>query len=543
MRPVSNLMRSTLQEMRKFASQLGLRRLLVMGGVGAALLLGLAFLASRGGGDGRMGFLFTDLEPAAAQSIAEKLKGKGVDFTLSPDGSAVLAPVDQLPALRMEMAADRLGGKIGYEILDEEEPFGVSSSRARMNETRAIEGELARSINSLDQVQAARVHIVMPERELFASAPRKASAAVTLKTGSRLPPETVQSIRSLVSSAVPDLLASAVSVVDQRGTLLARGGEEGISASGDIDAQQTATEARMRSQIETMLEPIVGAGRVRAEVAAVLERDRTRQEADTFDPDQQVIGHQVTVESNDQSDASAPGAEGATVSTQLPDANQAIAGGSNETQRSARAETSEDTTFQNSRTRTVSERAPGKVERLSVAVMVDGGEKGLTPAQIAKFTRLVEGAVGFDAARGDNVVVEGMRFTGPAADDVPSTGILGIQPAQILDFLKWAALAAGLAVAAWFLRGRLRPAEPMMPGNHPAELPAPVEQGLLPEGDAARQLEAPADARGELALLDQDIALAEADGSIRQSALKRIGDAIARSPIESTAIVRQWMNA
>src|SRR5690349_21275733 len=126
-----------------------------MGAVAAALLIGLAFLAMPGSA-GPMGYLFTDLEPAQAQAIADKLQGQGVPFQLSADGTAVMAPQDQLPALRMSLAGDRLGGKVGYEVLDAEQPFATSASREKLNETRAIEGELSRSIKSLDLVTRAR---------------------------------------------------------------------------------------------------------------------------------------------------------------------------------------------------------------------------------------------------------------------------------------------------------------------------------------------------------------------------------------------------
>ncbi len=118
---------------------------MIMGGVAAALLLVLGALALRGPSE-QMGFLFTDLEPAAAQAITEKLKAQDVPFQISADGTSVMAPQERLAELRIGLAAEQLGGKIGYEALDEEEPFGVSASRAKLNETRAIEGELARSI-------------------------------------------------------------------------------------------------------------------------------------------------------------------------------------------------------------------------------------------------------------------------------------------------------------------------------------------------------------------------------------------------------------
>ena len=220
----------------------------------------------------------------------------------------------------MAMAGDRLGGKIGYEVLDQEEPFGVSASRAKLNETRAIEGELSRSIQTLQNVTAARVHIVMPERAMFATSATKATAAVTVKTRSRLPAEAVQSIRYLVSSSVPELSPEAVSIVDQSGALLARAGDAATGSGSTADERQAQVEGRMRDEIEALLSPIVGQGKVRAEVSAEIDRDQTQEESEVYDPDKQVVAHVVTVAGKDQANETNAAPAVASVATQLPDA-------------------------------------------------------------------------------------------------------------------------------------------------------------------------------------------------------------------------------
>lgn len=537
--------------LRNFITQMGPRRLMLMGGVALALLVGLSVLALRSPSS-EMGYLYTDLDPSAAQAISEKLRAQNVPFQISADGTSIMAPAAKLAELRMAMASEKLGGKIGYEVLDAEEPFGVSSSRAKMNETRAVEGELARSIESLERVARARVHIVMPERAMFAAEPRKATAAVTVKTSGRLTGEAVQSIRYLVSSAVPELAPESVSVVDQSGALLARAGEGGDAAGSQIEERQAAVEARLRQQIEAMIEPIVGVGKVRAEVSALLDRDQTREEAELYDPDTQVIARQVTVESSDQSDENQAAADGATVATQLPEADGAITGNGGDSRRSARNETSEDITFQNSRTQRLSVRNPGKVNRLTVAVMVDGGEKGLPQPQVQRLTRLVENAVGFDAERGDSVIVESMAFA--TAEDMESSESalpFGITADQLFGFLKLLLIG----VVGLFALRMLRPARPdaaplLLPASEedPA-LSAPESAEMLAlatraaDGDeqAMQQLEALRE--NEQPMLDQEIALAQVDGRIKLSALRRIGDAISSNPTESASVIRQWMNA
>jgi flagellar M-ring protein FliF len=530
-----------LNGLRNFVAALGPRKLMIMGGVALALLIGLGAIAMRGSSS-EMGFLYTDLDPEAAQAISEKLKGQGVPFTLSADGTAIAAPVDKLPELRMAMASERLGGKIGYAVLDAEEPFGVSSSRARLNETRAIEGELSRSIESLDRVDKARVHIVMPERAMFAAESRKATAAVTLKAQGRLPREAVQAIRYLVASAVPELSPDSVSIVDQSGALLARAGEEGGLGVSDMEERQASEEARLRSQIETMIEPIVGQGKVRAEVAVALDRDQTREEADVFDPDKQVIAHQVTVESNDQNNEKDAGAQGATVSTQLPDSQNAINGDGGDSRQSARNENSEDTTFENSRVHKVSVRTPGKVSRVTVAVMVDGGARGLPAPQIQRLTRLVENAVGFDAERGDSVVVESMPFAAVDLLDGERGGLpFGLTGGNLLNLVEILVLVGAALFAVRMLRPKVDEEAERQLALSAAQAEQIALEGRAAEGDpeAIQMLEA----QDEFPQLDQEIALAQVDGRIRLSALRKIGDAIAASPAESASVIRQWMNA
>ncbi|MET1754367.1 flagellar basal-body MS-ring/collar protein FliF [Novosphingobium sp. RD2P27] len=532
-----------MNALREFVDKIGTRRLAVMGGVAAALLVGLAYLGLRAGAP-QMAYLYTDLDPSSAQTIVERLQAENVPFQLSADGTAVMAPQDRLAELRMGMATERLGGKIGYAVLDEEEPFGVSSSRARLNETRAVEGELSQSIQSLENVVNARVHIVMPERAIFAAEPRRATAAVTVKTRGRLSGESVQAIRYLVSSSVPELSPESVSIIDQTGALLARAGEAGAASGGDADERQQAVEAKLRQEIEQLLEPIVGAGKVRAQIAATIDRDQTREEASVVDPDRQAIARQVTVESTNASNENDAGAETASVAEQLPDANAVPPAAGGDTRRSQSNETSEDTTFENTRTNTVRVRSPGAVTRLTVAVMVDGGEGGLSQPQLQRLQRLVENAVGFDAERGDSVVVEGMPFSAVDAAAAQDGFFSNLPTDQIFSVLKLLILAAVALFAVRMLRPRY---ERRLAGdeNGQAALPAPEEGQLALSADGesldgSMTLPAPGGVQSQL---EQEVALAEVDGRVKLSAIRRIGEAVTASPAEAASVIRQWMAA
>lgn len=536
---------AALEAIKNLVTQLGTKRLALMGGVAFALLAALTVVAMTSS-KSNMGYLYTDLDPAAASTITEKLKAQNVPYTLSADGTAIMAPEDKLAQLRMSMAGEKLGGKIGYEVLDEEQPFGVSASRAKMNETRAIEGELAKSIQTIQNVTAARVHIVMPERAMFANESRKATAAVTVKTKGHMGSEQIAAIRYLVSSSVPELSPDSVSVVDQTGALLARAGDPDTAGAADADERQQAVEGKLRDEIEALLQPIVGEGKVRAEVSAQIDRDQTREESNVYDPDKQVVARQVSVETGDQNKESDAGPQTTSVANQLPDAkaNPAAPGSSRQ---SASNQTSEDTTYSNSSTKTVTLRAPGKVTRLTVAVMVDGGPKGLPTDQIQRLQRLVENAVGIDTQRGDSVVVESMPFSAVPVEEGKESIFSKLPMDKIWTFLQLALIAGVGLLALRMLKPRPEalPIEPEMTAleaqQQAEEIRLLTERAADGDPEAIEQLEHMAPS--ETALLDQEIALAQVDGRIKLSALKRIGSAIAASPPEAASVIRQWMNA
>lgn len=531
-----------MNAIQNFLRQIGTRRMYLMGGVAMLLLVMLGFLAVRGTSSD-MDFLYTDLDPSAAQSIATKLSAQGVNYQLSGDGTAILAPREQLSQLRMSMAGDQMGGKIGYEVLDSATPFGLSAAREKIDETRAIEGELARSISTLESVANARVHIVMPERALFATEGRKATAGVTLRTRGPISAENIQAIRYLVSASIPELAPESVSIIDQTGRLLARAGEAG---AGQTDELQAATEARLREQIESLLEPIVGQGKVRAEVAAEIDRDQRREESQVFDPDKQVIAHQVTVENGDQSQENDGSVDGASVSNQLPDAT-ANAGGGGSGRRSNSNETSEDTTYENSRTNIVSVRQPGAVKRLTVAVMVDGGAKGLPAAQIQRMTRLVQNAVGYSAERGDNVAVESMAFSQPDEMADMNSILSSLPMDHIFTVLKLIVIGAIGLFALRMMRTRggndlgTRPVD----GGEPVRIAADAGVGSaspLQIPGSATQAALASDAPSHMAQIDHEIALSQVEGGIKASSLRRIGETVTANPAESVSVIRQWMN-
>src|SRR5437763_16240212 len=212
------------------------------------------------------------------------------------------------------------GGGVGYEIFDKSDVLGATSFVQNINHLRALEGELARTIRALDRVQAARVHLVLPERPLFSRDKAEASASIVLKVRGALEPQQVRAIRHLVASAVNGLKPERVSIVDEAGRLLANGapGDNGTGASAD--ERQTAYERRLREQVEAIVTSIVGPGRARVQLTADFDFNRVTQTSEKYDPEGRVMRSSQTRE---ESSAANDAKEGqVSVGTELPNAQR-----------------------------------------------------------------------------------------------------------------------------------------------------------------------------------------------------------------------------
>src|ERR1700757_4003223 len=184
----------------------------------------------------QMTTLFTDLSLEDSSSIIKDLERQGVQYELRNEGSTILVPKDKVTRLRMKLAEGGLpkGGGVGYEIFDKSDALGTTSFVQNINHLRALEGELSRTIRAIDRVQAARVHLVLPERPLFSRDKVEATASIVLKVRGALEPQQVRAIRHLVASAVNGLRPERVSVVDEAGRLLADGSGSGNDADNAV---------------------------------------------------------------------------------------------------------------------------------------------------------------------------------------------------------------------------------------------------------------------------------------------------------------------
>ena len=235
-----------------FLKSLGAARMAAMAAVTVAMVGFFAFLILRVTAP-QMTPLFTDLSLEDSASIVKDLERQAIPYELKNDGAIVLVPKDRVPRLRMKLAEAGLpkGGGVGYEIFDKSDALGATSFVQNINHLRALEGELARTIRAIERVQAARVHLVLPERPLFSRDKAEPSASIVLKVRGALEPQQVRAIRHLVASAVNGLKPERVSIVDEAGRLLANGATADSGLGGvNADERQAAYERRLREQIE-----------------------------------------------------------------------------------------------------------------------------------------------------------------------------------------------------------------------------------------------------------------------------------------------------
>jgi len=530
---------------------LGTGRILALGAVALALAAFFVLIVARTL-EPPYTLLFGGLAPEDARRIVERLEAAGVPHRLGPAGDAVFVPADRALRLRMDLAEQGLpsGGSVGYELFDKSGPLGTSDFLANVNLRRALEGELARTIAAIRPVRAARVHLVLPRRELFERErhPASASVVVSLTGQAGLDRRQVQGIRNLVAAAVPGLEVGRVTIVDDRGNLLARGGDgpsAGLAVS-DLEEQRVALEQRLRGKILQLLERTIGPGRVEAEVTADIELDEITTTAEQYDPNGQVARSTQTIEeSGDRRDAEGGGL---TVANNLPTERPGQAAGGTSAERTTRSE--ETVNYEISRTVRNQTRKPGHLRRLSIAVQVDGiwkvGADGARryeprpPEELAQIAALVRSAAGVDEERGDVVEVVSRPFVEPEPEPTVEPGLLDLGREELARLVELGGLVLLAALVLLFgvrpLVRSLRPAAQL--GE--AAAAGRAEAGALPAPSVAR-LPAPA---GEAAVGSpgDGVPALEDEGSARDALLRRVTEIVATRPEDAVRVIRGWLN-
>jgi len=393
-----------LEKLWQGFSTLSASRKMTLAGVTVLILASLsAFVYFTNQEDYRI--LFSNLNSEDASSIVTKLKEKKIPYQISPSGDIISVPSGKVAELRLELAAAGLphGGGVGFEIFDNK-TLGATEFEQQLNYRRALQGELARTINSLDEIQQSRVHIALPKESLFIDQQKKPTASVTLKlkTGRKLKPSQIEGIGHLVASSIEGLSPDNVMIVDSQGNMLSKGQEESRLSrlsSSQIDYQRSI-EKDMGNQIQTLLENVVGQGKAVVRVNADLDFRITEKTEETYDPESPVV--RSTQKQMDKMTGPAPAAAKASASG------------------SEKEKTDETVNYEINKTVSKTVMPVGEIKKISIAVLVDGiytkDDKGTATFQerpkkeLESIEDLVRKSSGFNAQRGDQVIVTSMPF-------------------------------------------------------------------------------------------------------------------------------------
>lgn len=510
-------------DLRDIARSPASRQLMLLVGVALAVAMGVAVvLWSRGP---NFGMLYAGLDQKDAAAITQALQASNTPYTLAGDGTTIMAPQADLAAIRLRLAGQGLpqGSANSTMLPAADSPFGMSDMAERARYQQMLETDLGNTIGALQSVRSARVHLALPKPSAFIRDSRQASASVlvTLFPGRQLDASQVAAIVHLVASSVPDLDARQVSVVDQQGQLLTGDAPDDAAAVGDTRLRlATRIENTYAQRIEELLTPLVGAGKVRAQVYADLDFSQTEKATETYDHDHPALRSEQT-SSEQRIDGAASGAVPGALSNQPPNtvaqptaanpqagAAPNAAAGANAA--ATAATTPSDTTSSATRNyeldRTISHVSDpaGRLSRISVAVVVDNKLVGsgkdaksvpFTPQELAHLTELTKNAVGFNAARGDTVSVVNQPFHhDTVSTDAGEPAASFWQRPGMLDLIKQ---GGGILVALLVAFGLLRPllkglaASPARSAAAPAALPSPmpkvsVRVDDIPEDEPAR---------------------------------------------------------
>lgn len=374
-------------------------------------VVGLIVFISRLGGSTTMGILYSDLAPETAAGVVDELESQGIDYELSDSGRVVWVPRQQVAEIRLDMSALGLPDATeGWSILDDQ---GITSSEfdQRVGYQRAMEGELAATITVIDGVRGANVHLVIPEQDLFVGDEIQASASVLLQTAAStgVSPMQVQAIVNLVASSVEGLSADQVTVTDDAGRLLAGGDTDGL-ASMESDNQtrmREAFEGDVERELESMLGAVVGPGRAVVNVSADLDFDQVVRTEETFSESTNVNGETLpsseTTRLEEYGDP-ASGEQGVVnIEAEILDGPGEETGDGSSYRLDER-----DVIYALDSVITSTEKAPGAIRSLSVAVVID--EATVPAERVAEIESMVSAAVGVDAARGDVIDVSLLPF-------------------------------------------------------------------------------------------------------------------------------------
>jgi flagellar M-ring protein FliF len=530
--------------------------LLGVGGGGAALVITILLnLAAP-----PMSLLYSNLDLREAGSITQALDQAGVKYELRGDGSTIMVSRDKVASARLMLAGKGLptASSVGYEIFDSQSALGQTDFVQQLNMKRATEGELARTIRALDGVTFARVHLVLPERQLFQDSTDQASASVTIGVGAREPStDQVRAVQNLVSGAVPDLKPERVVVIDQHGKTLSADNDSSIGGKAAQDAK-AAIEDGIRARIKSLVEGVVGPGKARVQVSADVDMAQVTTQSEKYDPDGQVVRSTQTNETSAKDNQNAA-AGAASASTNIPGSTNSTA--ATNPSGSENTGTESLTNYEISKTTTTQVQQPGTVKRLSVAVAVDGvtavskdGKPGpyspRSAEEMQHLNDLVKAAMGYSTDRGDQLQVVNVRFADAEDGEGVSAAspLMGFDKNDVMRAVELGVLAlVAILILFFVLRPMIRSAAAgasaagtsLIAGGGPGGVTRMVTmtEGQPMAVDAAGQpLALPSP------LIDHKIDIARIEGQVKASSIKRISEFVDKHPEESVSILRNWLH-
>lgn len=529
----------------------GIGRLAAVLGVAAGVAAVLVAVMLRMG-QSPDALLYSNLDLREAGEITAALQQANIKYSSKGDGSTIMVNRDEVGTARMLVAGKGLvtTGSVGYEIFDNQSVLGQTEFQQQLNEQRALQGELSRTIMSMRGITAARVHITMPRREMFSSAGSDPTAAVLVGLGGRdLSGDQVRAIRNLVASSVPNLKPERVTVADQNNRTLAAGNEGDQFSSASALETKNTTEAQLQSRIKDIVEGVVGVGAARVQVSADIDRSRSTTQEQKFDPDGQVV-RSTTANGSQSSDNQAQPDGGVTATNNIPGgaAPNATPTGS------TTAQNNETTNYEISNVTTTTTKEPGEVKKLSVSVAVDGkwtppadgkGEPTYAPRtaeEIAQIKSLVAAAAGIDESRGDKIEVLNVRFNRDAGLGGGLDGASSMFNFSKNDIMRGVELLVLLITGVLLIFFVLRPLLKTVGGgsNLPAlaEVPVTSLQTTLVGPDGQPQLvHLPSQTE-----MDHKIDIARIEGQVKASSVKKVADFVQSHPDEATSILRGWVS-
>lgn len=489
--------------------------------------------------------LYTDLEMEDAKQIVQHLETANIKYRLTKNGTEILVPEEDVNKMRIDtadLAMASKGSNVGYEIFDNTDALGSTNFVQNVNLIRALEGELARTIRSVDHIKSARVHLVLPKREMFSREEQMPTASVVIKTdGGKLSLESIHSIQQLIAAAVPKLDVKNVSIVDSAGNLLTNSfeDEEAVTVANN-EALRLEQERKMSLQVQNLLKKSVGEGKVRAQVNLDMDFDQIVTNEEIYDPDSQVVRSQATVTDNSTTDNVE---QPVSVAQNIPNGDM-VAAGTGSVSRKSRTE--ETVNYEISKVVRNKVKNSGTIKRLGVAVIVDGiyernaeGKvvyRDRTPEEMEQIRSLVKSAVGFDAERGDMVEVANMKFASnqPEIETVSEVLIMGFTKDELIR------IAEGIGVAIVAILVILLVIRPLI--NNAFETNTANGEGRL-LGDNAEEdnLLLSNFLNEEDGEIDELINMNKIDGRIKVSSLKKINDIVEKNPDAAVNIIRGWL--